>query len=68
MSLFGFLDKVMDKLPIQQRKERWRNKIDELEKERNNLMKGSPTLEKTQRCLIINGELRKLERLCKNEQ
>ena len=66
MSLFGFLDKIMGVLPIQKRKERWKNELDNLEKERNNLLKGKCDEKTSTRLAIVVERLRYLNQLCKN--
>lgn len=36
-SAFSFFDKLMDKLPIQGRVERWKNQVDKLERRQNEI-------------------------------
>ena len=60
------LDRVTSWLPIQSRQERWKNKIDILEKEKATLLKGKCDAKKAARLDTINRELDKLHGLCKN--
>jgi len=66
MSLFGFLDKLMGKLPIQGRTERWRNEIDNLIKERETILKGQVDVKKIHRIRVIDKRINYLNQLCKN--
>ena len=43
----GFLDKLISKLPIQDRKERIKNKINDLERQQKELTNGEATPKKT---------------------
>lgn len=47
MAWGSFLDKLIDKLPIQSRKERIKNRIDDLEKQQKELTKGECNDKKT---------------------
>jgi hypothetical protein len=62
----GFLDKLLGVLPIQKRKERWKNQIDALEKERKELVNGECTSKKADRVIVIDSKLIKLNKLLKN--
>ena len=62
----GFLDKLLGILPIQKRKERWKNEIDNLTKERNNLLKGVCDEKKANRVLAIDEHIAYLNQLLKN--
>lgn len=66
MSLFGFLDKLLGVLPIQKRKERWKNEIDNLSKERNELLKGKCDEKKANRIVAIDQRIAYLNQLFKN--
>ena len=63
----GFLDKVMDKIPIQGRVERWKNKLDKLEAEREALIGGSWTHEKATRLDAVKLGIAKYNGLLKNK-
>jgi hypothetical protein len=63
----GFLDKIMDKLPIQSRVERWKNQIDQYEREKKLLLSGECDDKKSKRLLFIDTELVRLNGLCKNK-
>lgn len=67
MSLFGFLDKLIDKLPLQNRVERWKNQIDDYEKEKEMLLEGACDAKKAKRVEFIDRELTRLHQLCKNK-
>lgn len=67
MSLFGFLDKLMDKLPIQGREERWKNEIDNLTKERETLLKGKCDVKKSDRIIVIDNRIKYIQQLLKNK-
>jgi hypothetical protein len=62
----GFLDKLMGVLPIQKRKERWKNELDNLTKERANLIKGDCDEKKANRVVIIDQRISNLNQLLKN--
>ena len=62
-----FLGGLMDKLPIQGRTERWKNRVDTLQKEKHELLKGEWTLKKGKRLTAIESELDELNRLLKNK-
>jgi len=62
----GFLDKLLSKLPIQDRKERWKNQIDNLNKEQKELLKGEPSLAKSKKYNDNKLAIDKLNQLLKN--
>lgn len=62
----GFLDKLLGVLPIQKRIERWKNEIDNLTKERNNLLQGVADEKKASRLIIIDNRIAYLNQLLKN--
>ena len=62
----GALDQLLKKLPIQNRTERWKNKLSALKKEREKLLKGKWDVKKGARLDVIDIELDKLVELCKN--
>lgn len=64
---FGGIGKILGKLPIQERKERWRNEIDNLKKEKNDLFLKKPTPKTARRMVAIDDRVNYLEQLCKNE-
>jgi hypothetical protein len=63
----GALDKLLSKLPIQGRVERWKNQIKAYEKEKQELLKGECDVKKTARLQFINSELIKLNELCRSK-
>lgn len=66
-SIFSILDWVKDKLPIQDRKERWRNELDKLQKEKETLLKGKPDAKKANRLSVIELRIAELLQLFKNQ-
>jgi len=62
----GFLDKLLGILPIQKRKERWKNEIDNLTEERENLLNGEADEKKAVRVGIIDKRIAYLNQLLKN--
>ena len=62
----GFLDKLLGKLPIQDRQERWRNQIENLKKEKNALLKTKPTPKKARRIVDIDKRIEYLTQLLRN--
>lgn len=66
-ALFGFLDKLMSKLPIQGRVERWKNQIMAYEEEKKELLEGNCNVKKVKRLDYINSELERLDRLLRNK-
>ena len=62
----GFLDQLLRKLPIQDRRERIRNQIDAYEKEKNNLLKKAPSMARSRRMAHVINELNRLRGLLKN--
>jgi len=62
----SILDWLKDKLPIQNRKERWKNDIDNLTKEREVLLRGECNEKKAHRLEYIDKRLAELNQLCKN--
>lgn len=63
----SILDWLKDKLPIQDRKERWKNEIDGLEKERNRLLLGECDDKKVARLGVIDKRIAYLNQLFKNQ-
>ena len=65
-SLLSILDWGKDKIPIQDRKERWKNEIENLIKERNNLLQGEADAKKAKRVTDIDKRIAYLNQLFKN--
>jgi hypothetical protein len=63
---FGGLGKFFGKIPIQERKERWKNEIDNLTKEREALIRGKYDEKKGDRVIVIDQRLQYLNQLLKN--
>ena len=66
MSWGGFLDSLFKKLPIQDRRERIKNEIDNLTKEREELKSQDATDKNIKRMQFINSKLPVLLQLLKN--
>jgi hypothetical protein len=65
-TFFGGLGKLMGKIPIQERKERWKNELDNLKKERQELLGGKADDKKASRVIIINKRIAYLQQLLEN--
>lgn len=65
---FGGIGKLLGKLPIQGRRERWRNEIDNLTKERENLLSGDWDEKKGKRVDDIDNRIAYIEQLLKNAE
>jgi hypothetical protein len=63
----NFLSGLMDKIPIQGRTERWKNEVDNLQKERDKLLKGECDEKKADRLLVIDKRISYLLQLLKNK-
>ena len=63
----GFLDKLLDKLPLQGRVERWKNELENLQKERNKLLQEKWDEKKGRRMDYINNRINYLVQLLKNK-
>lgn len=55
-----------DKLPIQNRIERWKNEIDKLERERANILSHPADVKSAKRLADIDDKLKYFNGLCKN--
>ena len=66
-SILSILDWGKDKIPLQDRIERWKNQIDDLTKEKNELAKEPATSKRSKRMVDIERELAHLSQLCKNK-
>jgi len=58
----SFLDKILSMLPIQNRKERIKNKIDQLEKEQRNILNEVVISKNSARLGYIRSELQRLRK------
>lgn len=67
MGIFSFLEKLIDKIPIQGRTERWKNEIDLLTAEKNELLRGPANEKKSMRLRVIDKRITELYQLCKNK-
>jgi hypothetical protein len=62
----GFLDKLLGKLPIQDRRERWKNQIDDLIKSKNKILDSEWNEKKALRVTKIDEKIEHLNQLIKN--
>lgn len=62
----NFLSGLIDKIPIQGRIERWKNKLEELEREKSDILIHKWSEEQACRLDIIERDIAKLHRLLKN--
>ncbi len=65
-SVLSLLDFFKTKIPIQDRKERWKNELDNLQKEREELLRGACNDKNVKRMEFIDNRIRYLNQLCKN--
>jgi hypothetical protein len=63
---FGSIGKLFGKIPIQERKERWKNELDNLTAERKDLLNGTCNGKKADRVIVINKRIAYLNQLLKN--
>lgn len=62
----GGLGKLFSKLPIQGRRERWKNELDTLQKQKDELLKGNADEKKISKLVIINRRIDYLNQLFRN--
>jgi hypothetical protein len=63
---FGGIGKLFGKLPIQERKERWKNELDNLTKEKRKLLLGDCDEKKANRVAVIDERIAVINQLLKN--
>jgi hypothetical protein len=61
-----FFGTLMEKLPIQGRKERWKNELDDLKQERANLLAAKVTVKAAERIPKIDMRIEVLQTYLKN--
>ena len=64
----GFLDRLLDVLPIQGRIERIKNRLEKLESEREKLLKGEWSVKKAKRLSRIDLDIAKCHQLLRNRK
>ena len=64
--IFDILSWLKDKLPIQNRIERWKNEIDKLERERSEILVHKADAKNAKRLAVIDSKLKYYNGLCKN--
>ena len=62
----GGIGKILDKIPLQGRKERWKNELETLTKEKGVLMHGAADAKKAKRVIVIESRIEYLNQLLKN--
>lgn len=65
-TFFGGIGKLLGKIPLQSRVERWKNELDSLEKEKENLKRGVCDEKKSARLIVIDERIEHFQRLLKN--
>lgn len=65
-TFLGGIGKLLDKIPLQGRKERWKNEIDNLTKEKKKLVAEKWDSKKGQRVEVIENRIAYLNQLLKN--
>lgn len=65
-AILSIIDRLLNKLPIQGRRERWRNELLALKKERNALLRGVCDAKKAKRLGDINARIDQLNELFAN--
>ena len=67
-SVLSIFDWFKDKLPLQDRKERWRNEYDSIKKERADILIHKADVQKAKRMEYLDNRMRILEQLFRNQQ
>jgi hypothetical protein len=65
--IISILDWAKEKIPIQDRKERWKNELDNLTKEKEKLLQGECDVKKAQRLDLVNSRIAYLNQLLRNQ-
>jgi hypothetical protein len=65
-TFFGGIGKILDKIPIQGREERWRNELDSIKKEKKAILSGTADAKKAKRVTEIDAKIEYLTQLLKN--
>lgn len=63
---FGGIGKLLGKVPIQERKERWKNELESLTQERSSIIIGKCDEKKADRIIVIDKRIAYLNQLLKN--
>jgi hypothetical protein len=66
MGFISLLDNVFKKIPIQDRKERIKNQIEDLRKERNQLLREDSNVKTSRRITAIDNDIVRCEQLLRN--
>ena len=66
--ILSILDWLKDKLPIQDRKERWKNELDNCKKERTKLLRGKADDKKIKRLEYLDNRIDNLNQLLRNQE
>ncbi len=65
---FGGIGKILGKVPIQGRRERWRNEVETLTKEKEKLLKEAWDAKKGKRIEYIDSRIISINQLLKNAE
>jgi hypothetical protein len=65
-TFLGALGKLFDLIPIQGREERWRNELDNLNKEKKKLLREKADAKKAKRLIEVKDKIEYLSQLLKN--
>lgn len=65
-TFLGGIGALLAKLPIQGRKERWKNELDKLRKEKIELLRGQCDYKKSVRLNAVNARMSELSKLLEN--
>jgi hypothetical protein len=65
-TFFGGVGKLLDKIPLQGRKERWKNELETITKEKATLLHGAADAKKAKRVIAIESRIEYLNQLLKN--
>lgn len=65
-TILELVNKLFDKIPIQDRKERWKNELENLQKEKTNLIRQPADVKKAERIIVIDKRITYLNQLLRN--
>jgi hypothetical protein len=63
----GFLDKLLSKLPIQGRIERWKNELAKLQREEKDILSGPSNVSASNRLSVVRKRMSELQELLRNK-
>lgn len=65
-TFFGAIGKIIDKLPLQGKLERWKNELDTLKKERTGILRRKSTPESQKRLIVVVERIEYLNQCIRN--